>query len=211
MRADRELDVIFQDILSGLSAAGIQRTAMSVGKVVRQLQTKRIRSQVSPEGQPWEKRKRRIMRIQKGVKFIWKDGQVRNLKNWSTSQGCFGQKITGYDTDAGGIRTFYKADIGDYLEINTQRVAARASRRSPMFEKLRTARFLRIIPDTNGVSVGFQGRAARIARVHQFGEVGLVSPGNATKYPVRELLGLNEKDKQQITETVIAGLGKAAK
>ena len=31
MRADRELDVIFQDILSGLSAAGIQRTAMSVG------------------------------------------------------------------------------------------------------------------------------------------------------------------------------------
>ncbi|ELL9510447.1 phage virion morphogenesis protein, partial [Escherichia coli] len=104
MRADRELDVIFQDILSGLSAAGIQRTAMSVGKVVRQLQTKRIRSQVSPEGQPWEKRKRRIMRIQKGVKFIWKDGQVRNLKNWSTSQGCFGQKITGYDTDAGGIR-----------------------------------------------------------------------------------------------------------
>ncbi|ELL9510217.1 phage virion morphogenesis protein, partial [Escherichia coli] len=38
-----------------------------------------------------------------------------------------------------------------------------------------------------------------------------VSPGNATKYPVRELLGLNEKDKQQITETVIAGLGKAAK
>ncbi|TXQ16517.1 phage virion morphogenesis protein, partial [Escherichia coli] len=51
MRADRELDAIFQDILSGLSAAGIQRTAMSVGKVVRQLQTKRIRSQVSPEGQ----------------------------------------------------------------------------------------------------------------------------------------------------------------
>lgn len=42
MRADRELDVIFQDILSGLSAAGIQRTAMSVGKVVRQLQTKRL-------------------------------------------------------------------------------------------------------------------------------------------------------------------------
>ncbi|HDH7178487.1 TPA: phage virion morphogenesis protein, partial [Escherichia coli] len=113
----------------------------------------------------WEKRKRRILRIQKGVKFIWKDGQVRNLKNWSTSRGRFGRKITGYDTDAGGIRTFYKADIEDYLEINTQRVAARASRRSPMFEKLRTPRFLKITPDPSGVSVGFQGRAARIARV----------------------------------------------
>ncbi|HAX1983289.1 TPA: phage virion morphogenesis protein, partial [Escherichia coli] len=68
MRDVHELDAIFQDILSGLSAAGIQRTAMSVGKAIRQVQTKRIRSQVSPDGQPWEKRKRRILRIQKGVK-----------------------------------------------------------------------------------------------------------------------------------------------
>ena len=211
MRDAHELDAIFQDILSGLSAAGIPRKAMNVGKIIRQQQARRIRNQVSPEGQPWEKRKRRIMRIQKGVKFIWKDGQVRNLKNWSTSRGRFGQKITGYDTDTGGIRTFYKADIEDYLEINTLRVGAKTTRPSPMFEKLRTPRFMKITPAPDGVSVGFQGRAARIARVHQFGEVSLVSPGNATKYPVRELLGLNGKDKQQITETVIAGLGKATK
>lgn len=210
MRSDLELDTLFQDILSGLSAAGIQRTAMNVGKLVRQQQTKRIRNQTSPEGQPWEKRKRRIIRIQKGVKFIWQNDQVRNLKNWSTSTGRFGPKITGYDTGAGGIRTFYKSDIKTYLEINTQRVGQPRSGRSPMFEKLRTARFLKITPGQNGVSVGFQDRAARIARVHQYGEVSLVSPSNAVKYPVRELLGLNEKDRLQITETVIAGLGRAA-
>lgn len=39
MRDVHELDAIFQDILSGLSAAGIQRTAMSVGKAIRQVQT----------------------------------------------------------------------------------------------------------------------------------------------------------------------------
>lgn len=53
MRDAHELDAIFQDILSGLSAAGIQRTAMNVGKIIRQQQARRIRNQVSPEGQPW--------------------------------------------------------------------------------------------------------------------------------------------------------------
>ncbi|EKG9041400.1 phage virion morphogenesis protein, partial [Escherichia coli] len=39
-----------------------------------------------------------------------------------------------------------------------------------MFVKLRTARYLKARADASGVTVGYSGVAARIARVHQFGE-----------------------------------------
>ncbi|EAT4223354.1 phage virion morphogenesis protein, partial [Salmonella enterica] len=43
-----ELDTIFSDILSGLSSAGIARTARTVGQEVRRSQQRRIRSQKNP-------------------------------------------------------------------------------------------------------------------------------------------------------------------
>ncbi|EEV6491480.1 phage virion morphogenesis protein [Escherichia coli] len=206
-----ELDSIFQDILSGLSYAGIKQTARTIGATVRSVQQKRIRAQQAPDGSRWPARQKRQARLQAGVVFIWKDGQIRRLKNWRTSSGRFGPMITGYDTERGGIRSFYKADIEDYLEINTRRHTARTHRRPPMFEKLRTNRFLKIKTDATGVNIGFEGRAARIARVHQFGEVSLVSADNAVRYPQRELLGLNEADKQKVAEIIINNLWRNAR
>ncbi|NWC10169.1 phage virion morphogenesis protein, partial [Pseudomonas agarici] len=44
----------------------------------------------------------------------------------------------------------------------------RIKRKIKMFQKLRTASYLKARGDGNGISVGFTGRVARIARVHQF-------------------------------------------
>lgn len=38
-----------------------------------------------------------------------------------------------------------------------------------MFTRLRTLRFMKVRPDAGGVTVGFDGIAARIARIHQYG------------------------------------------
>lgn len=62
-----------------------------------------------------------------------------------------------------------------------------------------------------GASGGFDGMAARIARVHQFGQRDQVGPGTFTHYPVCELLGFTSADEQHITGQVINSLGRLAR
>lgn len=45
-----------------------------------------------------------------------------------------------------------------------------------MFTRLRTLRFMKLRPDAGGVTVGFDGIAARIARIHQYGLKDEVGP-----------------------------------
>lgn len=83
----------------------------------------------------------------------------------------------------------------------------RVKRKVKMFRKLRTASFLRVQGDRNAISVGFTGRIARIARVHQYGlkdraEKGAPSVG----YEQRELLGLTEADLDIIRDQLLTHL-----
>jgi hypothetical protein len=51
------------------------------------------------------------------------------------------------------------------------------------------------------LAVGFIGRAARIARVHSFGERERVAPrGPYYRYPARVLLGLSNAERTLIRE-----------
>jgi len=64
-------------------------------------------------------------------------------------------------------------------------------RKGAMFRKLRQARYLRTRTTAQEASIGFAGRVARIARVHQYGQRDRVSPrGPQVRYAQRELLGL---------------------
>lgn len=61
-------------------------------------------------------------------------------------------------------------------------------KRAAMFAKLRTARCMQIEATPSALAIGFAGRVARIARVHQLGEVDRVSPhGPEVRYPARVL------------------------
>ena len=76
-----------------------------------------------------------------------------------------------------------------------------------MFEKLRAARHLKVQTDEEGVAVGFLGRTARIARVHQLGLRDQVQPGGPQyDYPARELLGLTEAEREQIKDLLLQHL-----
>lgn len=84
--------------------------------------------------------------------------------------------------------------------------------RATMFNKLRTARFLRSTATAEDLTIGFIGRVARIARVHQYGETDQPQPGGPrVAYPVRQLLGMSQAEQLLVRETVLNYLDKAAK
>lgn len=77
-----------------------------------------------------------------------------------------------------------------------------------MFSKMKTARFLKVETDPDGLAIGFAGRIARIARIHQDGETGEVSPGINYNYPVRKILGFTEGDIDFIRDRLLQHLVK---
>lgn len=83
----------------------------------------------------------------------------------------------------------------------------RVKRKVQMFQKLRTASYLRVQGDGNAIAVGFAGRIARIARVHQYGLKDRAERGAPdVKYERRELLGLTDNDIDLIRDELLAHL-----
>lgn len=82
-------------------------------------------------------------------------------------------------------------------------------RRRAMFAKLRQARYLRAESDAASLAIGFAGRIARVARVHQFGERARVAPGGPEyQYPARVLLGFADEDREMIRNALLARILK---
>ncbi|AMP06530.1 phage virion morphogenesis protein [Collimonas pratensis] len=79
--------------------------------------------------------------------------------------------------------------------------------KAAMFEKIRTQKNLKIEQDENQLSVGFFGRVARIARVHQEGLTDKVAKkGPEYHYPARPLLGFRAADQALIRESLLRHL-----
>lgn len=76
-----------------------------------------------------------------------------------------------------------------------------------MFKKLRTASYLKVRVDSNAITVGFTGRIARIARVHQYGLKDRAEPGAPdVRYEQRAVLGFTESDLELIRDGLLAHL-----
>lgn len=87
------------------------------------------------------------------------------------------------------------------------RERAGAIRRRAMFSKLRTARWLRASGTADAAEVGFAGRVARIARVHQEGlrdRATLEAP--EVRYPRRAILGLVSADRETVRDLLLRHL-----
>lgn len=67
--------------------------------------------------------------------------------------------------------------------------------KNKMFNKIKSLTYLKVMTDANAINIGFAGRIARIARVHQYGLRDRPDKkSSAIQYPKRELLGLTEQD-----------------
>lgn len=83
----------------------------------------------------------------------------------------------------------------------------RMKRKVQMFQKLRTASFMKAQGDGNAISVGFTGRIARIARVHQYGLKDRAERGAPdVRYEQREMLGFTSADLDSIRDGLLAHL-----
>ncbi|QPO19612.1 phage virion morphogenesis protein [Pseudomonas sp. Y39-6] len=83
----------------------------------------------------------------------------------------------------------------------------RVRRKLAMFKKLRTASYLKVRGDSNAITVGFTGRIARIARVHQYGLKDRAEPGAPdVRYEQRAVLGFTESDLELIRDGLLAHL-----
>ena len=76
--------------------------------------------------------------------------------------------------------------------------------RQQMFSKLRTATHLKINADDAQLAIGFVGRIARIARVHQEGlRERVAKDGPEYQYPSRVLLGFSDADRDLIQDSLL--------
>ena len=76
-----------------------------------------------------------------------------------------------------------------------------------MFGKIRTSKHLKLLSDRQGAAIGFVGRSARIARVHQYGLRDAVRPGGkVVQYPERVLLGFTAADREHIMDRLLEHL-----
>ncbi|WP_323164537.1 phage virion morphogenesis protein [Pseudomonas atacamensis] len=80
----------------------------------------------------------------------------------------------------------------------------RIKRKAKMFQKLRTVSFLKSQGDGSAVSVGFTGRIARIAKVHQYGLIDRAERGAPnTVYEKRKILGFTDADLDSIKDHLL--------
>ncbi|HFT1683857.1 TPA: phage virion morphogenesis protein [Providencia stuartii] len=201
MQLENELN----GLLSTTSQAYRRKLTGKLARVIRADQQKRIRSQQNADGSAYEPRKRKVLRAQQQIRFIHR-GDVRTLRNWQGSKGRRGKTITGFDEDRGAVRTFYRQDITRFLDINFSSVKRSTKPNVPMFRRLRAARFLHARNTQYSAIVGFQGKAAAIAREHQYGLEGAVNELARARYPKRELLGLSEHERLGLLEMIYLDL-----
>ena len=83
----------------------------------------------------------------------------------------------------------------------------RVRKAAKMMLGLRQARRMALKATPGGLELGYSGRLAQIAAVHQFGAVDAVTEGGAkVKYPTREILGVAPEDLAYLRERIMAAL-----
>ena len=76
-----------------------------------------------------------------------------------------------------------------------------------MFAKLRQAKHLKVQSSADAIAIGFMGRVARIARVHQYGLRDRPERGQAdVQYDRREQLGFTNADLDLIRDRLLEHL-----
>ena len=202
-------------LLRSLSS-GERRTLMRrMGRSLADSQRSRIAAQRQPDGSAFAPRKDKAPPVSgRGAAcFLYPSGgsgEPRRVIMKSFSWGS-GRMMTGFDIEAGGIRSFEFDKIVKWLPVPEEhrnagggRLRRRGGlRRRAMFRRLASARFLRTGAADQGFWVGFSGKVSAIAGVHQFGLRDKPSiKAKAVPYPERRLLGATYADRERLLDTL---------
>ena len=210
-----ELERIAGAIVGRLSAPERRRLLRSVGKDLRQAQSATIAAQKNPDGSSYVRRrpKREEKRGAYAVKFLYPKGATEPRLVFMKAWVHEGEKLTGYDIEAGAIRSFIWEKVDRWLPVEAAdqnkgagRLRRRGHiRRAAMFRKLGGGRNLKSGATDRELWVGFSGRASAIARVHQGGlEDKPSAKAKAVRYARRELLGLTDAQRSRMLDMLLA-------
>ena len=152
-------------------------------------------------------------RARRLLRFIYQkpghEPEEREIRNWfSTPETYFGFD----EKHAGALRTFKKRRVVRILERDLSPVIDPRARRNrgkqadAMFQQLRTARHMKMTASADRVSIGYEGRIAAIARIHQEGRTAPVNPHLRYDYPERELLGATPDDIEMVYDMLLRHL-----
>ncbi|MBO9725159.1 MAG: phage virion morphogenesis protein [Novosphingobium sp.] len=215
-----ELERIAGALLRSLSAAEQRGLMRRMGRDLAASQRRRIAAQQQPDGSAFEARRERTP-AQPGrgpACFLYPaggGGEPRRVLMKSFTWGS-GHMLTGFDIEAGAIRSFERDKIVKWLPVPEEHRGGSAARKRPvrirrraMFRRLATARYLRSGVDDQGVWVGFTGKVAQIASVHQHGLRDKPSlRAKAVLYPRRELLGFTVSDQETMLDLLYAHVSR---
>lgn len=209
-----ELERIAGAMLKSLDSAGRRRLLRAMARDIRKSQAARIAAQSNPDGSAYEGRKTK--REEKPgsypVRFLYPKGAAKPrlvfMKSWVRQ----GPLVTGFDIEAGGIRSFFWDKIDKWLPVEAKDRAKSggtlrrrgAIKKAAMFRKLRNGRNLRTGTSDLEAWVGFSGRAAGIAAIHQGGLMDRpAAQAKPIRYPRRVLLGLTAAERSHMLDLMI--------
>lgn len=194
------------NLLRSLSSAERRSLLRKLARALRATQSERIGAQKNPDGSAYTPRRpRREMKPGNfAVKFLYPKGDPNPrlvfMKSWVRQ----GPLMTGFDAEAGAIRSFFWDKVAQWLPVepedqnkNAGKFRRRGSiRRTAMFRKLRSGRFLRSDATDTEAWIGFTGRASLVADIHQSGKMDAPKKGGREiRYAQRGLLGMTERER----------------
>lgn len=98
--------------------------------------------------------------------------------------------------------TPYQARKRQPLRAKSERI------KRAMFQKLRTARYMKASGRNDAAVVEFTGKVQRIAQIHQYGLKDRPNPHSRdVQYSERQLLGFSKTDTQHVDELILNHLG----
>lgn len=208
-----EIERLARSCLRSVAASERRQILRGLARDIRQSQSDRIAAQREPDGGVFTPRKPREAEQGGGytVKFLYPKGAAEPrlvmMKSWVRQ----GPLLTGFDTEAGAIRSFFWDKVARWLPVEgDERARGGKLRRrgtiksKAMFRRLRTARYLKSGATADEAWVGWTGGTATIAGIHQDG--GTDWPGKKGKpvrYARRVLLGLTTTERGRLVDRLL--------
>lgn len=209
-----ELEAMAGAMLRCFSPAERRGLMRRMARSLQQRQIARIRSQRESSGAPFEPRRKKSPPVpgRGATAFLYPSGGSGAprrvvMKSFTWVRGRNGLMMTGYDIDAGDIRSFEFARVVKWLPVPDEhriapgRARPRRLRQKPMFRGIARVKYLSARADDRGFWVGFSGMASKIATTHHYGLRDRPSiRAAAVPYARRPLLDATGEDREMMLD-----------
>lgn len=214
-----QIEQLTATLLRKVGAPERRRILREVSREIRASRAAQIRAQREPDGSAFVPRRPRKAAVVGGyaVKFLYPQGAAEPrlvfMKSW-VRQGAL---MTGYDSEAGAVRSFFWDQVAEWLPVEAADRNKPGSkyrrqgrvRAAPMFRKLAKPGVLLSSNTADEAWIGWIGPAARVARIHQEGRADRPSlKAKPVRYARRVLLDLTTAERGHLVDRVLEHLAR---